>query len=75
MQTAVTARAKRGIDRVGLSGGVFQNQYFLIDEEEAKKTYEVWEGLVEAAAEEGTDIFGMPLQEDGKDSDKTTPKP
>ncbi len=41
----------------------------IIDEEEAQKTYEVWEELVQAAAEEGTDIFGMPLE---KDSD--TPK-
>ncbi|MFQ5605021.1 MAG: HypC/HybG/HupF family hydrogenase formation chaperone [bacterium] len=35
----------------------------IIDEEEAQKTYEVWNELVEAAAEEGTDIFGMPLEE------------
>ncbi|RMF68373.1 MAG: HypC/HybG/HupF family hydrogenase formation chaperone [Calditrichaeota bacterium] len=33
----------------------------ILDEEEAKKTYEVWAQLAEAAAQEGTDIFGMPL--------------
>lgn len=35
----------------------------IIDEEEAQKTYAVWEELVAASAEEGTDIFGMPLTE------------
>ncbi len=38
----------------------------VIDEEEAQKTYEVWEELVQAAAQEGTDIFGMPLGEQDK---------
>ncbi|MFQ5630412.1 MAG: HypC/HybG/HupF family hydrogenase formation chaperone [bacterium] len=33
----------------------------VLDEEEAQKTYAVWQELVDAAAEEGTDIFGMPL--------------
>ncbi len=42
----------------------------IVDEEEAQKTYEVWEELVEAAAEEGTDIFGMPLDEKEKDPGK-----
>ncbi len=42
----------------------------IVDEEEAQKTYEVWEELVQAAAEEGTDIFGMPLEEKGKDPNK-----
>jgi hydrogenase expression/formation protein HypC len=37
----------------------------IIDEEEARKTYALWEELVEAAAQEGTDIFGMPLDEGG----------
>ncbi len=43
----------------------------IIDEEEARRTYEVWDELVEAAAEEGTDIFGMPLPgpEDEKDEE------
>ncbi|MFQ5640680.1 MAG: HypC/HybG/HupF family hydrogenase formation chaperone [bacterium] len=36
----------------------------VVDEEEAKKTYAVWAELVEAAAEEGTDIFGMPLADE-----------
>lgn len=34
----------------------------VLDEEEAQKTYAVWQELVDAAAEEGTDIFGMPLE-------------
>lgn len=34
----------------------------IIDEEEAQKTYAVWEELIAAAAQEGTDIFGMPLE-------------
>ncbi|MCG8607705.1 HypC/HybG/HupF family hydrogenase formation chaperone [bacterium] len=39
----------------------------IIDEEEAQKTYAVWEELVEAAEGEGTDIFGMPLDDgDGR---------
>jgi hydrogenase expression/formation protein HypC len=39
----------------------------IIDEDEAQKTYAVWDELVEAAAEEGTDIFGMPLDDaDGR---------
>jgi len=35
----------------------------IIDEEEAQKTYAVWQELVDAAAQEGTDIFGMPFDE------------
>ena len=38
----------------------------IIDEEEAQKTYEVWNEMIEAAAKEGTDIFGMPLEEEEK---------
>jgi len=34
----------------------------IIDEQEAQKTYAVWEELVESAAAEGTDIFGIPLE-------------
>ncbi len=41
----------------------------VIDEEEAQKTYEVWDALVEAAAEEGTDIFGMPLENSEPDKE------
>lgn len=37
----------------------------IIDEEEAQKTYEVWNELVQQAAQEGTDIFGMPLEGSG----------
>jgi len=33
----------------------------VLDEEEAHKTLELWDEMVQAAAEEGTDIFGMPL--------------
>ncbi len=42
----------------------------IIDEEEAKKTLELWDEMVERSAEEGLDIFGMPLDEspDKKDS-------
>jgi hydrogenase expression/formation protein HypC len=39
----------------------------IIDEEEAQKTYAVWEEMVQAAAEEGTDIFGMPLDDKKED--------
>jgi hydrogenase expression/formation protein HypC len=35
----------------------------VIDETEAKKTLELWEEMAEKAAEEGVDIFGMPLDE------------
>ncbi len=42
----------------------------IIDEEEARRTYEVWDELVEAAAEEGTDIFGMPLPEPEDEKDE-----
>jgi hydrogenase expression/formation protein HypC len=37
----------------------------VLDEEEAKKTYAVWDELVQAAAREGTDIFGLPFDEPG----------
>ena len=36
----------------------------IIDEEEAQKTYAVWQELVEEAAREKQDIFGMPLDQD-----------
>ncbi len=35
----------------------------VIDEEEARKSYEAWEELVAAAAKEGVDIYGNPLEE------------
>ena len=41
----------------------------VIDEAEAKKTLELWEEMTEKAAEEGLDIFGMPLDEN-RDSEK-----
>ncbi|MDQ7053197.1 MAG: HypC/HybG/HupF family hydrogenase formation chaperone [candidate division KSB1 bacterium] len=36
----------------------------IVDEEEAQRTYAVWDELVQAAAEEGTDIFGMPFEDE-----------
>jgi hydrogenase expression/formation protein HypC len=41
----------------------------IIDEEEAKATYAAWDEVLEAAKAEGTDIFGMPLDE-GNDDDE-----
>ena len=38
----------------------------IIDEKEAQETYALWDEMVDAAAEEGTDIFGMPLHDDEK---------
>jgi hydrogenase expression/formation protein HypC len=35
----------------------------VVDEEEARKSLDIWRELVQAAAEEGTDVFGMPLDE------------
>jgi hydrogenase expression/formation protein HypC len=35
----------------------------VLDEEEAQKTYAVWGELVKTAAQEGTDVFGMPFDE------------
>ena len=34
----------------------------IIDEVEAKKTFELWDEMTAKAAEEGLDIFGMPLK-------------
>ncbi|KAA3615665.1 MAG: HypC/HybG/HupF family hydrogenase formation chaperone [Calditrichaeota bacterium] len=36
----------------------------IIDEEEAQKTYDAWDEVIEAAEKEGADIFGMPLEEE-----------
>ncbi|MCK5331947.1 MAG: HypC/HybG/HupF family hydrogenase formation chaperone [Candidatus Marinimicrobia bacterium] len=36
----------------------------VINEEEALKSYQAWEGLVEAAAQEGVDLYGQPLPEE-----------
>lgn len=35
----------------------------VIDENEAKKTLELWDEMTAKAAEEGLDVFGMPLDE------------
>ncbi len=37
----------------------------IIDEEEAMKSYEAWEELVEHAAKEDVDLYGNPLKELG----------
>lgn len=43
----------------------------IIDEAEAKKTLELWDEMAEKAAEDGLDVFGMPLEDAGKkDGDK-----
>ena len=34
----------------------------VLDEDEAMKTLALWDEMVQAAADEGTDIFGMPLE-------------
>ena len=36
----------------------------IINEEEAQKTFELWEETSVRAADEGLDIFGMPLKKD-----------
>ncbi len=42
----------------------------IIDEEEAQKTYEVWDEMIEAVEKEGTDIFGMPLDKTDESGEK-----
>ena len=37
----------------------------VLDEEEAQKSLAIWDELVQMAAAEGTDVFGMPLEETG----------
>lgn len=44
----------------------------VIDEAEAKKTFELWDEIVEKAAEEGLDIFGQPLSQNSKPSEGET---
>jgi len=39
----------------------------IVDEEEAKKTLELFDEMAEKAAEEGIDIFGMPLKKDDEE--------
>jgi hydrogenase expression/formation protein HypC len=41
----------------------------IIDEMEVRKTLELWEEMRDTAAEEGLDIFGMPLDE-GNEAEK-----
>lgn len=43
----------------------------VLDEEEAQKSLDLWDEMVQAAAEEGTDIFGMPLENPpGRDNEE-----
>ena len=35
----------------------------VIDEEEAQKTFAVWQEMAEKAAEDGLDVFGNPLED------------
>ena len=35
----------------------------VIDEAEAQRTYAMWDEIVQTAEKEGTDIFGMPLED------------
>lgn len=62
--------------------GVTVGQYVLVhagfaisvlDEEEAQKTLALWDEMVEAAAQEGADVFGMPLETNGQDSPEASP--
>ena len=46
----------------------------VIDEKEAQETYALWDEMVEAAAAEGTDIFGMPLEDNEKKSNSDDEK-
>lgn len=41
----------------------------VVDEEEAKKTLELFDEITAKAAEEGLDVFGMPLKNDNEGSD------
>ncbi|MFQ5568964.1 MAG: HypC/HybG/HupF family hydrogenase formation chaperone [Rhodothermales bacterium] len=47
----------------------------VLDEEEAQKTLDLWDEMVQAAAEEGTDIFGMPLDDQHNGRTETEGKP
>ncbi|NQV38045.1 MAG: HypC/HybG/HupF family hydrogenase formation chaperone [Candidatus Marinimicrobia bacterium] len=40
----------------------------VINEEEAMKTYEVWEEFIQAAASEGVDVYGNPLPKEDKEA-------
>ncbi|MCA9734879.1 HypC/HybG/HupF family hydrogenase formation chaperone [candidate division KSB1 bacterium] len=46
----------------------------VIDEQEAQKTYALWDEMVETAAREGLDIFGVPLNESHDDKNQTAKK-
>lgn len=43
----------------------------IVDEEEAQKTLELFDEMSEKAAEEGLDIFGMPLKTDENSEGKS----
>ena len=46
----------------------------VIDEQEAQKTYALWDEMVETAAREGLDIFGVPLNESHDDKNQKKKK-
>ncbi|MCB9502064.1 MAG: HypC/HybG/HupF family hydrogenase formation chaperone [Deferribacteres bacterium] len=46
----------------------------VIDEQEAQKTYALWDEMVETAAREGLDIFGVPHNESHDDKNQTAKK-
>ena len=59
---AYVPEAKEG-DYVIVHAGFALN---VIDEAEAKKTLALWDEITEKMAEEGLDVFGMPLENSGK---------
>lgn len=63
---AYVPEAKEG-DYVIVHAGFALN---IIDEAEAKKTLELWDEMAEKAAEDGLDVFGMPLEDQTKPDGK-----
>ena len=59
---AYVPEAKEG-DYVIVHAGFALN---IIDEAEAQKTLELWGEMAERAAEDGLDVFGMPLEDSSK---------
>lgn len=63
---AYVPEAKEG-DYVIVHAGFALN---IIDEAEAKKTLELWDEMAEKVAEDGLDVFGMPLEDQAKPDGK-----
>lgn len=63
---AYVPEAKEG-DYVIVHAGFALN---IIDAAEAKKTLELWDEMAEKAAEDGLDVFGMPLEDQAKPDGK-----